>query len=811
MIPLRRQNRMKTLIICIFAFLSQTIPAQNWVSVSGSVYGEQNALPVAHATLFFNETVLKADSNGAFRIRLEAGKIYHVKLKCQGCKTFSQKIKIARDTSLAFFLKEELVHLDEVAVQVQKDNSFGISRLNNVEGTTIYAGKKSEVVRLQDLNANLAANNSRQIFSKVAGINVFENDGSGSTISVGGRGLDPNRITNFNTRQNGYDISADALGYPESYYTPPTEAIDRLEILRGAAGLQFGTQFGGMINYKFTEAPLDKKISGNFRQTAGSFGFFNSFNQFSGTVKKLSYNTFYQYKHYTGWRSRSELNSHNAFAGLKYQVNERLYIKAEYSHLNYLSQQPGGLTDKQFKENPELVTRYRNWFRVNWNLASLSADYKITDRTRVNAMAFGLSAGRDALGVLTRTERLDDTSANRNLLRDVYANYGAELRLLHRYTLLENNSHFLVGARYYHGKTLRRQGDAGKGTAADFNFLNPDNLENSAYTFPSRNYALFAENIFQITRKWSVTPGLRYEFINTASEGYYRVLNTNLADSVIFDQKVQDNRSNTRNFFLAGIGTQFKLNNAIELYANISQNYRSINFNDMRVLNPSSQVDPNLKDESGYTADGGIRGSVKQLLYFDAGIFLLQYNNRIGTALRVDSNTYQIVRYRTNIGSSRNTGMEVFVELDWMQLIRKGSKHKLSTFANISYIQAFYNSPQKAYDGKKVEFVPDVIFRTGISYGYKNFGFTYQYSYTGEQFSDATNAPSSPSAIYGIIPAYSIMDLSANYTWKLVGLSAGINNMANAKYFTRRTDGYPGPGIIPADPVNFYVTLRLKF
>jgi Fe(3+) dicitrate transport protein len=812
LIILRLQNRMKPLISCIFTLFACNVLAQTGlVTVSGSIYSEQSALPIGHAAIYFNQVVLKADSNGAFKIQAEAGKPYLVKLKCQGCKPFSQKIRFTRDTAIVFFMKDELVHLDEVAVQVQKDNSFGISRLNNVEGTTIYAGKKSEVVYLQDLNANLAANSSRQIFAKVAGINVFENEGSGSSISFGGRGLNPNRISNFNTRQNGYDISADALGYPESYYTPPTEAIDRLEILRGAAGLQFGPQFGGMVNYRFTEAPADKVISGNFRQTGGSFGFVNSFNQLSGTVKKLSYNTFYQYKHYTGWRSRSELNSHNAFASLKYQVNEKLSVRAEYTHLNYLSQQPGGLTDEQFEQDPAQVSRLRNWFRVNWNLAAVSADYKITDRTRMSAQVFGLSAGRDALGVLTRTERGDDTSANRNLLSDVYANYGAELRLLQRYELLKNNSHFLIGARYYQGKTNRKQGDASKQANADFDFLNPDNLENSAYTFPSKNIAFFTENVFQLTTRWSVTPGLRYEYISTASEGYYRVLNRNSAGTIIFDQKVYDNRSNTRDFFLAGIGSQFKLTESMELYANISQNYRSINFNDMRVLNPNAQVDPNLKDESGYTADGGVRGSIKNLWYFDASVFLLQYNDRIGTTLRVDSNTFQIVRYRTNIGRSRNTGVEVFTELDWMQLIRKGSKHKLSTFVNFSYIQAFYSSPDKAYDGKKVEYVPDVIFRTGISYAYKDFNFTYRYSYTAQQFSDATNAPSSRSAIYGIIPAYTIMDLSAGYTWKLFGLSAGINNLANARYFTRRTDGYPGPGIIPADPINYYVTGRLKF
>ncbi len=708
--------------------------------------------------------------------------------------------------------KRKLVDLSEVEVSVEKDNTFGISRLNNVEGTAIYAGKKTEAVYVGDLNANLAANNSRQIFSKVAGINIFENDGSGNSIGIGGRGLNPNRISNFNTRQNGYDISADALGYPESYYTPPTEAIERIEVLRGAASLQYGTQFGGMINYKFNDAPVSKKLSGNFRQTGGTFGFVNSFNQLSGTVSKISYNAFYQFKHYEGWRRRSESNSHNAFASLKYQVNERLYIKGEYTFMNYTAQQPGGLTDKQFDKDPSFVSRDRNWFRVNWNLFSLSADYKVTDKTRINLMMFGLKAGRDALGVLGRIDRADDTTANRNLLSDVYNNYGAELRLLQRYMLLGNNCNFLIGARYYNGQTVRKQGDADKTNQPNFKFLNPDDLENSSYVFPSQNYAVFAENIFQLTKKWNLTPGVRYEYISTNSDGYYRLLNKDLAGNVLLDMKVNDARENARQFVLLGMGSQLKLTKAIELYANFSQNYRSINFNDMRVLNANFQIDPNLKDESGFTADGGLRGTIKDVLYFDISGFMIGYNNRIGTVLKVDSNTFQIVRYRTNVGTSQNLGAEAFAELDWIKLFRKNSKHKLSTFVNAAYINARYtDSKQTAYYNKKVEYVPDLIFRCGVTYGFKKFSFTYQYSYTGEQFSDATNSKTSTSAIYGIIPEYIVMDASASYTWKFLGIYAGVNNLNNEKYFTRRAEGYPGPGILPADPLNIYVTLRLKF
>ena len=73
--------------------------------------------------------------------------------------------------------------------------------------------------------ANLASNNSRQIYNKVAGLNIYQNDDAVLQLNIGGRGLDPNRTSNFNTRQNSYYISADALGYPESYYTPPAEAL----------------------------------------------------------------------------------------------------------------------------------------------------------------------------------------------------------------------------------------------------------------------------------------------------------------------------------------------------------------------------------------------------------------------------------------------------------------------------------------------------------------------------------------------------------------------------------------------------------
>jgi Fe(3+) dicitrate transport protein len=39
----------------------------------------------------------------------------------------------------------------------------------------------------------------------------------------------------------------------------------------------------------------------------------------------------------------------------------------------------------------------------------------------------------------------------------------------------------------------------------------------------------------------------------------------------------------------------------------------------------------------------------------------------------------------------------------------------------------------------------------------------------------------------------------------------GINNLTNARYFTKRTDEYPGPGILPGIGRSVYASLGMKF
>lgn len=702
--------------------------------------------------------------------------------------------------------------LHEVTVEAKKDNAFGITRLKQVEGTSIYAGKKSEVIMMSDVNGNKATNNAREVYSKVSGLNIWESDGAGIQLGIGGRGLNPNRVSNFNTRQNGYDISADALGYPESYYTPPADALERIEVVRGAASLQYGTQFGGFLNFRFNQGPSDEKIQLTAKQTLGSFGYYSAFTSLGGTVKKVNYYTLYQYKKGDGWRPNSHFDVHTAFAGLNCQLTSKLKLSFEYTFMQYLAKQPGGLTDKQFETDPRQSNRSRNWFRVNWNLGAMIFDYAFNETSRINWRTFGLFAQRDALGNLGRIDRMD-LPTKRDFLQDKFRNAGTELRYLKNYALLKTMSTFLIGGRYYRGLTLRKQGLGNESDAPDFYYLHPDALEHSNFRFPNENASLFSENIFRINSRIAITPGVRWEYISTHAEGYYHEENRDLAGNILFEQNVQDNRSSYRNLLLLGIGISDKLTDNIETYINFSQNYRSINFNDMRVVNPNAKVDPNLKDEKGYSADIGFRGNIRQLLNFDLSVFYLKYNDRIGAIQKFDPLSSQIYRYRTNVSDSRNIGFESFAELDVFRLFAgKERKLGISVFANYSYIDARYmNSEEPSVkNGNLVEYAPHHILRTGITISYKGFKINYLDAYTSEQYTEATNTTYTAAAVDGLIPAYRIMDLSCVYSYRWLSLSAGVNNLTNRMYFTRRADGYPGPGIIPSDGRSLYLTVGIR-
>lgn len=724
-------------------------------------------------------------------------------------------LKLKDFVDLKIVLEDFSENLSEIQIRARKTKVFELKRLKDVEGTSIFAGKKTEVILVNQSAANLASNNARQIFNQIAGLNIFQNDDAGLQLNIGGRGLDPNRTGNFNTRQNGYDISADVLGYPESYYTPASEGLDEIQIVRGAASLQYGTQFGGLINF-ITKKPTIKPFELVVRNTVGSFGLFTNFTSVSGTKGKFSYYSYINYKKGNGFRPNSNFESKNVFAHLEYKPNKKDVFSFEVTYLDYLAQQAGGLSDITFNEDPLQSNRARNWFKVDWFLYNFKWEHQFSNQTNFSFNLFGLDAARKSVGFRERRVDLADSGGARELLIGDFTNFGFEARFLTKYTVFGKKATYLVGTKFYKANNTDFQGPGSDAENANFSSALtefPDYRVQGNFRNPNTNIALFGENIFYVTDKISFTPGARFEYIKTASEGLGEITNTDNAGNPIGSIENVVNEAKERSFILLGLGASYKKNASVEFYGNISQNYRSITFSDLNIVNPSNAVDKNLNDEKGFSTDFGVRGNWNDWLSYDANLFGLFYKDRIGFLFTEIPPVNNVGQLRTNIGDARILGLESVFDFNLKKILNLNTDYVFNYFINTSFINSKYTKAiTSGILGKNVEFVPDVNLKTGIKFGYKNFSSSLQYTYLSAQFTDAQNSGSGDIAgIVGEIPAYSILDFSTSYKYKYAKLEAGINNVLDNSYFTRRATGYPGPGIIPSAPRNYYVGLELKF
>ena len=794
---------------------SISLYAQN-NKVSGTVVFFKNNKPLSNVNIYDKSAGLLAvsNNNGQFEFFTSKETIQLVFFSYE-----YDVLELQVNTTKASNLKIQLVDLSEtlsaVEVKARKRKVFELKRLKDVEGTAIYAGKKTEVVLVDQSLANLASNNARQIFSQVAGLNIYQNDDAGLQLNIGGRGLDPNRTSNFNTRQNGYDISADVLGYPESYYAPPAEGLSEIQVIRGAASLQYGTQFGGLINFKFKAPNAKKPLEFITRNTLGSFGLYTNFTSLSGTQDKFSYYTYFNFKKGDGFRPNSNFQSENAFTHLGYQFNKNTTLSLETTYLHYLAKQAGGLTDRLFNQDPLQSNRARNWFEVDWLLYNLKLAHDFTDKTKFTFSLFGLNASRKAIGFRTNRVSQADSNEDRDLIAGDFNNYGLETKLLSQYKIKNTDATFLIGSKFYKANNKERQGPGSALADADFNFrtdLFPTAPNQSQFNLPNLNVAIFGENIFYLNKKLSITPGFRFEYIKTASNGAFKQINEDAAGNVIFEQDVETDLEFKRNFFLFGLGLSYKPTKKFELYGNVSQNYRSVTFSDINVVNPAFTVDPNITDEEGLTADIGLRGNYKRLVSYDFGVFSLLYNGRIGFA-QVGLADGRVLSERSNVGDAVIYGVESLFDFNFKKILNLNNDFQLNYFLNTTIIKSQYTSSNRAgIEGNSVEFVPDINLKTGINGGYKNVLASVQYTYLGKQFTDATNSVlATLSGVVGEIPTYDVLDVSLSYAFKNFKLESGINNVLNKSYFTRRATGYPGPGIIPSAPRNIYTTLQVKF
>ncbi|MEY3048802.1 MAG: hypothetical protein RL365_840 [Bacteroidota bacterium] len=693
---------------------------------------------------------------------------------------------------------------------------------DSIYGMRIVAGKKMEVILLNGREMDLSTNNYRQVFRKTPGIFVSDHDASSLQTSISTRGLSANRSWEFNMRQNGYDIAADPSGYAEAYYTPSLDAVANIEVYRGSAALQYGSQFGGMINYQLKDQLGERSIMYEGSHTAGSFGLFNSFNAIGGKIGNWTYYGFMHHRQAQGFRSNSEYFTNSYFGKVGYGWKQGK-LTVEYNNSHYLSKQAGGLHDTMAAQTPDTSLRNRNWFELPWKMASIQLKHTFNNGLKLHATVNYLHGNRNSVGFL-KAINIADTFNNtlgsynrRDVDCDIYNTLSSEIRLNQSFNIRKNQQVFSGGLRYCLSDIQRLQKGIGS-VGSDFDLsVTPDNagkIYQRDLDLQTQNVALFAEQLFTVGKKLTLVPGFRAETIQASMSGR---TNNVIGGYLIGIQK-------NRVILLGGLSAKYlllkKQSTNLSLYANANQNYRPVMYSELLPSSTTEIVDSNLTDVTGYSSEFGIKGNrlFRGINFtYDLNAFFIRYNNKVGT-LPINGSPY-----KTNIGDLESKGIEVFAEVSMFNPFFKHSKfsEQLNVYVSGTIQEAHYrrwNNPSIAGNeatsivGKKAEYAPEQIVRAGIEYKAGIISFSYQYQYTSACFSDAVNTITpNQTATIGLIPAYGIHDFGfstqiyENYQFKV-----GVNNVLNEITPIRRSGGYPGPGLLTNQGRSIYFTLSVK-
>lgn len=699
----------------------------------------------------------------------------------------------------------KILDLKELNVTEQQ-YKFNTLSLPNTKGTFLYSGKKTEVINVLGLDANIAEKTPRQVFAKVPGVFVYDMDGSGNQINISTRGLDPHRGWEFNVRKDGVITNTDIYGYPASHYSMPMEAVQNIEMIRGTGSLQYGAQFGGMLNYVSKTGDSTKKIALESTNSMGSFGLLSTYNAVGGQIGKVNYYAYYSKRVSDGFRDNSKSDYEALSAMINYQVTNKLSVKFDFSKSKYVFQLAGQVNDSMFYANPKMATRSRNYYSPDIYVPSISLNFQLSSRTKLSYVSSAILGTRSSV-MFDRTadvvDKIDPVTlkyANRQVDIDNYQSFTNELRMLHFYNIGAVKSILVGGIQYMNNDLHRRQ--QGKGTtASDYDLSITGNWGRDLH-FKTQNVAVFFENHLAFGKRLSLNPGFRIESGASEMSGTISYYDSNKFPDVI-----------EHKFPLFGISGEYKLGLNQKIYSGFSQAYRPVIFKDIIPGSSFEKSSDDLKDASGYNMEAGYHGEFEnwkvEMTYFQ-----LLYKNRLGTLAQTDENgNFQILR--TNIGTSFTKGLEGFVEYYG----RINNQLNFSIFTSTALMDARYQkasvrSGEKNVDieGNFVESTPRVISRNGLTFRYKKASLTTLYSYTAESYADALNTvkPSANGTV-GLVPSYGILDFNATFrVSKMIIVKANLSNALNKIYFTKRPQFYPGPGIWASDGRGFSMSVSTK-
>jgi Fe(3+) dicitrate transport protein len=652
-----------------------------------------------------------------------------------------------------------------------------------VEGTRIYSGKKTSVLDFDALPP-IVNNNYRQALALTPGLLLSEE--TTPLVSIGYRGLAPHRAQFMQLLKNGIPIHADMFGYPEAYYTPPLDTVDRMEFIHGGASLMYGPQPGGALNYVTHLPRRDARFSGGSSQIFGSDGLYSTFNYATGTEGRLGYYAYYNHRQADGFRqANSDVNLHTGSVKLVLDADTDSRWIFAFDGYQEDHGEPGGLSftaGPNYNVNREATTRFNDRFRLERYFPSLTWEKDFSEGTKLELRGWGGYYSRFSKRQTGGGFGTVAVGAGNTIEFQEFYTAAAEARLRHDWQTGEHTHTFAGGVMLYHLNSPRLD-KTGTTPTADDGAIARDTDREMLYA------PVFLENKFAFG-KFSITPGLRLENI---SQNVRENINTAKAPGTL---GVKDAFSFVP---LVGLGLEYELKPKVSAYANASQSYRPPIFTEAVPTGAGTVVNNDLAEGSSWQYEIGLRGNPRPWLTWDTSLFHLDFDNQIGTV----GATVQ------NVGRAIHQGWEGALELDLVGLYdqARGSDiayrwGSFSLYGNAMLLDAEFKSG--ANKGKTPQYAPEYIIRTGFNYRWRErVKVSLLGTFVNDHFADDGNTAAFQ------VPAYMVWDLTAEFKiyQDKVSVVAGLNNLFNEDYYSR----IRGDGIDPGYGRNFYAGLSFKF
>lgn len=328
--------------------------AQQTASLAGQVFDQEGAT-VSTATVtivpqratadtFAAERTTQSDASGRFAFTDLAPGAYRLTVSGKGFAAASESVTVRAgvptEANITLSLRQIAEEVAVTSTQIIGDTESQ----RRIPGSVDLLDRRTlETSRVFTFTEALR---------KIPGINVRDEEGFGLRPNIGIRGLNPTRSTKVLLLEDGIPLTYAPYGDNASYYHPPVDRFDSIEVLKGSGQILYGpTTVGGVVNYITPNPPADR--TGSLTLVGGSRDYFNGRASYGGTFGRTGLLFDFVRKQGEGAREnlRTGLNDFNfksvTTVGGRQALTTRFNYYGERSQISY-----SGLTEAEFAANP---------------------------------------------------------------------------------------------------------------------------------------------------------------------------------------------------------------------------------------------------------------------------------------------------------------------------------------------------------------------------------------------------------------------------------------------------------------------------